>query len=57
MIDYLEQGRMQYGAYFAYKLRRLPQEIARKRLGKLTCGVLQTTRKTDLWCSADNKEN
>ena len=28
------------GAYYAGELRRLRQEIARKRRGKLTCGVL-----------------
>ena len=31
MIDYLEQGRMINGAYYAAELRRLHQEIARKR--------------------------
>ena len=40
MIDYLEQGRTINSAYHAGKLRRLRQEIARKRLGKLTHGVL-----------------
>ena len=40
MIDYLEQGRMINGAYNAAELRRLCQEIARKRRGKLTRGVL-----------------
>ena len=40
MIDYLEQGRTINGAYYAAELRRLCQEIARKRRGKLTRGVL-----------------
>ena len=40
MIDYLEQGRTINGAYQAGTLRRLCQEIARKRWWKLTCGVL-----------------
>ena len=40
MIDYLDQGRMIKGAYYAGKLRRLLQEIARKSRGKLTYGVL-----------------
>ena len=40
MIDYLEQGRTINGAYYAGKLRRLLQEITRKRQGKLTCCVL-----------------
>ena len=31
MIDYLEQGRTINGKYYADKLRRLHQEIARKR--------------------------
>ena len=39
MIDYLEQGRSINNAY-AGKLRWLCKEIARKRRGKLTCGVL-----------------
>ena len=40
MIDYLEQGRTLNGAYYAGELRWLQQDIARKRWGKLTCGVL-----------------
>ena len=40
MIDYLDQGRTIKGAYYAGKLKRLRQVIARKRRGKLTCGVL-----------------
>ena len=40
MINYLEQGRMINSAYYAGELRWLRQEIARKRRGKLTCGVL-----------------
>ena len=40
MIDYLEQGRAINGAYYVGGLRRLRQEIARKRRGKLTRGVL-----------------
>ena len=31
MIDYLEQGRTINGAYYAGELRRLRQEITRKR--------------------------
>ena len=39
MIDYLEQGCTINGAYYAGELKRLRQEIARKRRGKLTeCG-------------------
>ena len=34
MIGYLEQGRTINGAYYAGELRRLRQEIARKRRGK-----------------------
>ena len=40
MIDYLEQGRTIHSAYYADELRRLHQEIARKRRGKLTHNVL-----------------
>ena len=40
MIDYLEQGSTINGAYYAGELRRIRQEIARKRRGKLTRGVL-----------------
>ena len=40
MIDYLEQGRTINSVYNAGKLRRLLQEIARKRRGKLIQGVL-----------------
>ena len=40
MVDYLEQGRMINNAYYAGKLRQLSQEIARKRRGKMTRGVL-----------------
>ena len=40
MINYLEQGRTINFAYYAAELRRLRQEIARKRRGKLTRGVL-----------------
>ena len=40
MIDYPVQGRTINGAYYAGKLRRLCQEITRKRRGKPTCGVL-----------------
>ena len=39
MIDYLEQDRTINGAYYASELRRFRQ-IARKRRGKLTRGVL-----------------
>jgi transposase len=40
MIDYLEQDRTINGKYYVDELRRLCQEIARKRRGKLTQGVL-----------------
>ena len=40
MIDYLEQGCMIEGAYYTGELRRLHQEIPRKRQGKLAHGVL-----------------
>ena len=40
MIDYLERCRMINGAYYAGKIRRLRQEFARKRGGKLNQGVL-----------------
>ena len=40
MIDYLEQGSTINGAYYAGELWRIRQEIARKRRGKLTRGVL-----------------
>ena len=40
MIDCLQQGRTINGAYYAAELRRLRQEIARKRTEKLTRGVL-----------------
>ena len=40
MIDYFEQGRTINGAYYAAELRRLCQEIVRKRRGKLTQSVL-----------------
>ena len=40
MVDYFEEGRTINGAYYAEELRRLRQEIVRKRRGKLTRGVL-----------------
>ena len=40
MIDYLQQGRTIHGACYAAELRRLRQEIARKRRGKWTRSVL-----------------
>ena len=40
MIDYLEQFGTINCAYYAAELRRLRQEIARKRRGKLTRCVL-----------------
>jgi hypothetical protein len=40
MIDYLEQGRTINGTNYVDELRRLRQEIVRKRRGKLTEGVL-----------------
>ena len=40
LIDYLGQGRMINGAYYAGELRRLSKEIARNRRRKLTRSVL-----------------
>ena len=40
MVDYHEEDRMINGAYSAEDLRRLRQQIVRKRKGKLTQGVL-----------------
>ena len=40
MIDFLGQGRTINGAYYAVQLRWLRQEMARKRRGRLTRGVL-----------------
>ena len=40
MTDYLERGLMINGAYYAGEMRRIWQEIAKKRRGKLTLGVL-----------------
>ena len=40
MTDYLEQGYMIIGTYYASELSWLRQEIARKRREKLTRGVL-----------------
>ena len=40
MVDYLEEGRAINGDYYAEVLRRLRQEIVKKRRGKLTRGVL-----------------
>ena len=40
MIDYHQQGRTINAAYCAAEFRRLRKEIARKRTGKLTRGVL-----------------
>ena len=39
MVDYLEEGSMINGAYYAEKLRRLCQKIVKIR-GKLTRGLL-----------------
>ena len=39
-MDYFEQGRTINGAYYAGKLMRLYQKIARKMRGKLTRGAL-----------------
>jgi hypothetical protein len=36
MIDYLEQGRTINDTYFENELRRLRQEISRKRKGELS---------------------
>ena len=41
LIDFLEQGRTINGTYYGGELRRLRQEIARKRRGKLTRGALR----------------
>ena len=40
IFDYLEQCNIIIDAYYAGKLWRLRQVIARKRQGKLTCGVM-----------------
>ena len=40
MVDYLEEGRAINGDYYAEVLRRLRQEIVKKRRGKLTRVVL-----------------
>jgi hypothetical protein len=40
LIDYREQGRTINGTCYADELGRLRQEIARKRRGNLTQGVL-----------------
>ena len=40
MTDYLQQGRMINGAYYAAELRRLRKEISRKMRGKWTQCVL-----------------
>ena len=40
MVDYLEEGPTKNGAYYAEELKRLRQEIVKKRKGKLTRGVL-----------------
>ena len=40
MVDYLEEGCTINGAYNAEKLRRLHQEIVKRKEGKLTGGVL-----------------
>ena len=39
-MDYLEEGHMINGEYYAEELRQLQQEIVKKRRGKLTWGVL-----------------
>jgi hypothetical protein len=45
MIDYLEQGHAINGIYNAVELRRLRQEIARKRRGKLTQNMINKINK------------
>ena len=40
IINYLEQGHTINGAYYAGELRRIRQEMARKRRGKLTSSIL-----------------
>ena len=40
MVDYLEEGCTINGTFYAEELRRLRQEIMKKRRGKLTRGVL-----------------
>ena len=51
MIDYLEQGRTINGAYYAGELRRLRQENARQRCGKLTRGILLLQDNTSIHTS------
>ena len=43
MVDYLEEGHTINGAYYAEELRRLPQDIEKKRKGKVNRGVLLLT--------------
>ena len=40
MVVYLDEGRTIKGAYYTEELRRLRQDIVKKRRGKLTTGVL-----------------
>ena len=40
MVGYLEEGRTVNGTYNAEELRRLRQQIVKKKRGKLTRGVL-----------------
>ena len=40
MVDYFEEGRTIKSVYFAKELKRLRQEILKKRRGNLTRGVL-----------------
>ena len=40
MVDYLQEGHMINGAYYAEELRQLLPEIVKKSRGKLTQGVL-----------------
>ena len=51
MIDYLAQGLFINRTYYIGELRRLRNGIARKRQGKLTCGVLLLQDKAPVYTS------
>ena len=48
MIDYLEQGRIINGAYYAYELMQLHQEILSRRIEAATPGKMLTIRRTTI---------
>ena len=57
MNDYLEQGRMTKGACYSGELRRLCQEIPRRRREKPTCGVLLLQEKVSKGAKIKNQYN